>query len=67
MNSCQDKILVIIPVRNEAETIASVIQTLQIYGLQYIRVVDNGGTDKSATQAQAAGAEVVFEPNAGYG
>lgn len=60
-------VLVIIPVHNEAETIASVIQSLQSYGLRHIRVVDNSSTDESATAAKNAGAEVVFEPKLGYG
>ena len=59
--------LVIIPVRNEEATIASVIQSLQAWGLTRIRVVDNGSSDRSAGKAKAAGAEVVFEPNPGYG
>lgn len=62
-----DRILVIIPVHNEAATIAGVIRSLQTNGLQHIRVVDNGSTDHSAKEAKAAGAEVVFEPKLGYG
>jgi glycosyltransferase involved in cell wall biosynthesis len=62
-----DHILVIIPVRNEEMTIASVIHVLQSYGLHRIRVVDNGSTDGSALMAKVAGAEVVYEPIAGYG
>ena len=65
--STLDNILVIIPVRNEESTIATVIQSLQTLGLNQIRVVDNGSTDASAHQAQAAGAEVIFEPIPGYG
>ena len=60
-------ILVIIPVQNEAATISGVIRDLQRYGLERIRVVDNGSTDRSAVEAKDAGAEVVFEPVAGYG
>jgi hypothetical protein len=62
-----DSILVLIPVRNEAATIAQVIQTLQAAGLRRIRVVDNGSTDDSAAIARAAGAEVISEPTPGYG
>ena len=62
-----DNILVIIPVRNEESTIATVIQSLQTLGLNQIRVVDNNSIDASATQARAAGAEVIFEPIPGYG
>ncbi|WNZ24192.1 glycosyltransferase family 2 protein [Leptolyngbya sp. NK1-12] len=68
MISCQDlPVLVLIPVRNEAETIAAVIQALQSYGLTQIRVVDNGSTDGSGAIAEQAGAEVVTEPIPGYG
>ena len=62
-----NNILTIIPVRNEEATIAEVIYSLQGYGLNQIRVVDNGSSDRSAIQAQKAGAEVVFEPIPGYG
>ena len=62
-----DRILVIIPVLNEEATIASVIQSLQTYGLKHIRVVDNGSTDSSIERAIAAGAEITIEPIPGYG
>jgi Glycosyl transferase family 2 len=62
-----DRTLVIIPVRNEEMTIASVIRVLQSQGLKHIRVVDNGSTDGSAIMAKVAGAEVIEEPIAGYG
>ena len=62
-----DNILVIIPVRNEAATIAAVVRDLQSYGLTRIRAVDNGSMDDSVAEAKQAGAEVLFEPIAGYG
>lgn len=62
-----DRVLVIIPVLNEEATIAQVIQALQAQGLRQIRVVDNGSADRSATIATAQGAEVVYEPQPGYG
>ncbi|MEM8722670.1 MAG: glycosyltransferase family 2 protein [Cyanobacteria bacterium P01_G01_bin.39] len=62
-----DNVMVIIPVRNEEVTIKSVVQELFDFGLSRIRVVDNGSSDRSATIAQEAGAQVVFEPQAGYG
>lgn len=62
-----NNILTIIPVRNEEATIAQVITSLKTYGLKQIRVVDNGSSDRSAIEAQKAGAEVLFEPVAGYG
>jgi glycosyltransferase involved in cell wall biosynthesis len=62
-----DQILVIIPVLNEATTLANVIYTLQQLGLTQIRVVDNGSDDNSVCIAEAAGAEVILEPIMGYG
>jgi glycosyltransferase involved in cell wall biosynthesis len=60
-------VLVIIPVRNEEATIARVIQDLQNFGLTNIRVVDNGSSDRSSSIATTAGAEVLLEPQTGYG
>ncbi|MEB3358731.1 MAG: glycosyltransferase family 2 protein [Synechococcales bacterium] len=61
------QILVLIPVRNEAGAIATVIRSLRSYGLSRIRVIDNGSTDRSAQIAKESGAEVVWEPLMGYG
>jgi glycosyltransferase involved in cell wall biosynthesis len=66
-NSNLDSVLVIIPVLNEAATLANVIHSLQQLGLTHIRVVDNGSWDNSVAIAQIAGAEVILEPIAGYG
>ena len=60
-------ILVIIPVRNEEATIINVIDSLHDLGLQKIRIVDNGSSDRSATLAEKAGVEVISEPIVGYG
>lgn len=62
-----DSVMVIIPVRNEAATVADVIAGLRARGLHHIRVVDNGSTDGSAEVAARAGAKVIYEPVAGYG
>lgn len=62
-----EKIFVIIPVLNEESTITKVVQSLQLYGLKNIMVVDNGSTDKSKEKAIKAGAKVIKEPMAGYG
>ncbi|MGL5082138.1 MAG: glycosyltransferase family 2 protein, partial [Microcoleaceae cyanobacterium] len=62
-----DQILVIIPILNEASTISTVIQSLYGLGLRTIRIVDNGSTDNSITEARRAGADVWIEPIAGYG
>lgn len=60
-------ILVLIPARDEAETIGNVVRSLQSYGLSQIRVIDNGSRDATAAIARAAGAEVIFESRPGYG
>ena len=59
--------MVIIPVRNEETSIAGIIEDLQSHGLTRIRVVDNGSSDRSASIAAHAGAEVLSEFEAGYG
>jgi glycosyltransferase involved in cell wall biosynthesis len=61
------KICVIIPVLNEADTIAGVIESLQELGLTQICVVDNGSQDRTSTIATQAGAQVISEPRRGYG
>lgn len=67
-SSCgKSEILVIIPVRNEETTIADVISNLQSYGLERIRIVDNGSSDRSREIALACGVEVVTEAQPGYG
>ena len=60
-------ICVIIPVRDEEDSIAEVIRALRSHGLRSIRVVDNGSRDRSAQRARAAGAEVLWEQIPGYG
>ena len=60
-------VIVIIPVRNEEATIAGVIRELQSHGLSRIRVIDNGSSDRSGAIAAKAGAQVLHEPQPGYG
>ena len=62
-----DQVLVIIPVLNEEASIGGVIKNLQHQGLQHIRIVDNGSSDRSGEIAIAQGATVVREPKPGYG
>ncbi len=57
---------VIIPMLDEAETIAKVLRTVPDW-VDGTIVADNGSTDGSAAIAKAHGAEVVFEPRRGYG
>lgn len=66
-------ISIIIPALNEKDgidkTIAAVpVKELRTRGYQtQILVIDNGSSDGTGEKARKAGAEVVFEPNRGYG
>lgn len=60
------RIAVVIPALNEEESIDKVIGDLPGYVDQLV-VVDNGSTDRTADRARAAGAEVVLQPERGYG
>lgn len=62
-----DNVLVIIPVLNEENTIAQVIDALHEQGLTNVRVVDNGSSDHSKVKALGVGAEVIDAPKSGYG
>jgi len=61
------KVTLVMPARNEAETIARVIAEVREYFDGAIIVVDNGSTDSTAQLAREAGALVAPEPRAGYG
>jgi glycosyltransferase involved in cell wall biosynthesis len=58
---------VVIPALNEAESIAAVVREMPWDLIQECIVVDNGSTDATAAEAQAAGARVVDAPQRGYG
>jgi rSAM/selenodomain-associated transferase 1 len=64
---------IIIPALNEAPVIGTVVrslkscQPLRESGITDILVVDNGSTDATTAEAQAAGARVIWEPRRGYG
>jgi glycosyltransferase involved in cell wall biosynthesis len=59
--------LVLIPALNEAECIAGTVRAWRALGASRVRVIDNASTDATAVMAREAGAEVVSEPNRGYG
>lgn len=61
------KISVIIPVLNEEEAIAHVINDIPKSLVQEIIVVDNGCTDRTVEIARKHGVTVVTEPKRGYG
>jgi len=57
----------LIPALNEEENIGMVLMGLPCDGLRRIVVADNGSTDATALVARLNGAEVVQEPQRGYG
>lgn len=59
-------IVVIIPALNEEQAIGGVVERIPTF-VDRIIVADNGSTDRTASRASAAGAEVVTVPVAGYG
>ncbi len=63
-----DGVTVLIPARNEAESLPAVLASLDEAAGDYRPlVVDNGSTDRTAGVAREAGARVVAEPRPGYG
>ncbi|MFP6597750.1 MAG: TIGR04283 family arsenosugar biosynthesis glycosyltransferase [Candidatus Hydrogenedentota bacterium] len=60
------KISVVIPVLNEAGSIANVLRDIPDY-VDEIIVADNGSTDDTVAIAEQCGANVVHEPRRGYG
>jgi glycosyltransferase involved in cell wall biosynthesis len=67
VRSLRDSCLVVVPALNEEQTVASVVHNLRRQGFERVRVIDNGSTDATAQRARAAGAEVLHEPQCGYG
>ena len=61
------RVSVIIPVLNEAKSIASVLDAIPKHKVNEIVVVDTGSHDESVTIARSKGAKVVHEPRRGYG
>ncbi len=61
-----DRISVIIPALNEAESIGSVVRSMPWHLISECIVVDNGSTDATSVNASAAGARVITAPR-GYG
>jgi glycosyltransferase involved in cell wall biosynthesis len=60
-------VAVVIPALNEAESIAAVVREMPWDLIHECIVVDNGSTDATASEAEAAGARVIHQPQRGYG
>ena len=60
-------VALIIPVLNEADTIADVVRAVPHDIVGEVIVVDGGSTDGTVARARAAGARVILEPRSGYG
>ena len=57
----------ILPARNEEIPLPGVLAEIPAEGIDWVAVVDNGSTDRTAKVARQAGAVIVAEPRAGYG
>ena len=64
--SSDRRIVLIIPARNEALALPSVLASVPDL-IDCVIVVDNGSTDGTGAVARSCGAEVVFEDSPGYG
>lgn len=60
-------VAVLVPARDEEETLPRLFERLQRDLVDRILVVDNGSRDRTAEVARERGADVVAEPVAGYG
>ncbi len=60
------KVAVIIPALNEEQTIFEAVSSIP-ETIDRVIVADNGSTDRTGERATEAGAEVVIEPERGYG
>jgi glycosyltransferase involved in cell wall biosynthesis len=63
----EPRLAVIIPALNEEQSIGAVLDAIPAALQAAVIVVDNGSTDRTAEIAAAHGAQVVAEPQRGYG
>jgi glycosyltransferase involved in cell wall biosynthesis len=63
----KNNITIIIPVLNEEEAIAKVLEDIPWNIVKEVVVVDNGSIDRTGEVAKRGGAKVIFEPLRGYG
>lgn len=69
MDNREIKRLAVVPAYNEADSVASVVDSLRLHAPDFhVLVIDDGSTDETADRARAAGAPVVRMPfNVGIG
>jgi glycosyltransferase involved in cell wall biosynthesis len=60
-------VAVILPARNEEETLGATLAEAAGLASAQVIVVDNGSRDRTAEVARAHGAQVIMEPEGGYG
>jgi glycosyltransferase involved in cell wall biosynthesis len=60
-------VAIVIPAFNEEEAICHLLPQIPCDVAQWVIVVDNGSTDKTAEVARQAGAIIAYEPMRGYG
>src|SRR5262249_34550005 len=60
-------VALIIPVLNEAQTIAEVVRAVPRDGVREIIVVEGGSREETGARAGAGGARRIVEPRSGYG
>lgn len=65
--SALSRVAVVVPARDEAETIGDVVRDLRAACAARVIVVDNASGDRTAERALAAGADVVRAARSGYG
>lgn len=62
-----NQVSVIMPALNEEASLRVVLPQIAALGPSQVIIGDNGSTDQTADVARSFGAEVVFEPQRGYG
>ena len=65
--SVRPRVAVVIPALEEEEPIAEVVRAIPRDAVDEIIVVDSGSQDHTVERARAAGAQVIVEPQRGYG
>jgi glycosyltransferase involved in cell wall biosynthesis len=65
--TARERVGAVVPVLEEEDAIAGVVEGLLTNGVDHVVVVDGASRDATVERARAAGAQVVIEPRRGYG